>query len=190
MSAGVSGKGILLPSPFTQVFFCSPQDRLFKREEESAPAHRIHESAAGGLRKRKASLTFQHPSSQGIPRRDTGFSKARLLSWPNSKGITATQIVAIVADHFKMTSREILDPPRKRISAARKIAMYLCRQVLNIAWKDLATLFSRQESTLKTNVTLFEDRLSETDRKTIKVIRKRIHASVKAENPIPVSTKS
>ncbi len=57
-------------------------------------------------------------------------------------------VIEFIAEHTGVTPMEMLGRSRQiDIVTARKVAMYICRKYLNMAWKDTGRMFYRDHST-------------------------------------------
>lgn len=63
--------------------------------------------------------------------------------------ITPEKIVRAVAEYYKVATAQIYSKMRTlQVATARKIAMYLCRDMLNMPFTEIGRLFSRDHSTV------------------------------------------
>lgn len=104
-----------------------------------------------------------------------------LINPEGSREITPELIVQIVADHFGITSKDILSQSRSsNINYARQIVMYLCRQMTPLSLKDIGSLLGgRDHSTIKHGADkIAKDVLSDASTKeTVSVLIKKIDPS-------------
>lgn len=57
-------------------------------------------------------------------------------------------VIEFISEHTGVTPMEMLGRSRQiDIVTARKVAMYICRKYLNMAWKDTGRMFYRDHST-------------------------------------------
>jgi chromosomal replication initiator protein len=74
----------------------------------------------------------------------------RLFGKPmNIKRLTEDMILELVGQHFNVPVKELKSASRhKETSHARQIATYLCRELLDLSFPRLGTLFNRKHSTM------------------------------------------
>lgn len=78
---------------------------------------------------------------------------ADLLSDELKNALTADKIIHAVAEYYSLSQAEILSKSQKReIVLPRQMAMYLCREKLNIPYMKIGDIFSRDHSTIMTGV--------------------------------------
>ena len=72
------------------------------------------------------------------------------------------KIISIVGDHFGITSKDILGKcQRREFSLPRQIAMYLCREKLQMPFLKIAQLFVRDHSTVMASCKLVQRHLKD-----------------------------
>ena len=83
-----------------------------------------------------------------------------------SKRLNIEMIQKVVEGYYKINHNDLVGGKRSRnIIYARHIAMYLCRNMLDIPYNDIGKKFNRDHSTVMYSVTQVEDRLK-TNRET------------------------
>jgi chromosomal replication initiator protein len=76
-----------------------------------------------------------------------------LIKEQNEKVLSFDQIIKIVAKHFGLNPEDILGKSQtKECSLPRQIAMYLCREKLKTPYQAIGKLFSRDHSTVMSNI--------------------------------------
>ncbi len=76
---------------------------------------------------------------------------------------TVTRIVETVAKRFNVTAADIKGSSRKKdIQTARNVSMYIVRTITNLSLSQIGAAFSRDHSTIHSNITMVESKL-ETD---------------------------
>ena len=102
-----------------------------------------------------------------------------IISPDQPREITADLIIETVAEHFHIQIDDIKSNRRNsEIAVPRQIAMYFCRYLLDISYKNIGVLMGgRDHSTVMHGVTKIEEELksNETMVNTIDVIRKKIN---------------
>ena len=79
-----------------------------------------------------------------------------------SKRLNAEDIQKAVEGFYKVSHAEIVGKRRSRsITNARQIAMYLCRQLLDMPYESIGKKFNRDHSTALYSVTMIETKLKE-----------------------------
>ncbi len=75
-------------------------------------------------------------------------------------GETAEKIISAVAKRYGVTAEDILGTKRnKDIKDARNISMYIIRQVTDLSLPAIGTMFSRDHSTVHSNITAVEKQI-------------------------------
>ena len=101
-----------------------------------------------------------------------------LISPNNIKDITPELIVDIVADHFNITSAEIVSSKKSRnIAYPRQISMYLCRKLTDVSLNDIGKkLGNRDHTTILHGINKIEADLKKDNNldNTIDVLSKKI----------------
>jgi chromosomal replication initiator protein len=65
----------------------------------------------------------------------------------NAEKPTPEMIIASAADRFGVTAEDLLGKARRSaVSKARQVAMYLCRELWNLPWKQIGALFNKDHS--------------------------------------------
>lgn len=71
---------------------------------------------------------------------DSGYSQN------NGKGLNIDRIKKIISDYYGLTSAQLSSKTRtKNIATARHIAMYLCRKILDVPYKDIGNAFGNRD---------------------------------------------
>ncbi len=80
---------------------------------------------------------------------------------PGKRPLTVQTIVDVVADHFELTSQNIISKNKSaKISYARHIAVYICRTELNMTQKDIGVAFGgRDHATIINSINYVEKNL-------------------------------
>jgi chromosomal replication initiator protein len=87
-----------------------------------------------------------------------------LLQEQKRKALTPEKIVQVAAEVFEIPAADILGRSQNQgCSLPRQIAMYLCRSVLKMPYLKIATVFSRDHSTVMTSVKSVEKKIGEQD---------------------------
>lgn len=74
---------------------------------------------------------------------------------------TVTRIVETVAKRYNVTAADIKGSSRKKdIQTARNVSMYIVRSITNLSLSQIGTAFSRDHSTIHSNITMVESRLA------------------------------
>ena len=74
---------------------------------------------------------------------------------------TVTRIVETVAKRYNVTAADIKGSSRKKdIQTARNVSMYIVRTITNLSLSQIGTAFSRDHSTIHSNITMVESRLA------------------------------
>ncbi len=97
-----------------------------------------------------------------------------------SRGLTLQHIVNVVAKNYQVSVTEILGKSRKaEIALPRHLAVYFCRQLLDVSLMDIGRYFGRDHSTIRTSVHKIE-KDSKTNQELSRVIydlRKKINSN-------------
>jgi chromosomal replication initiator protein len=76
-----------------------------------------------------------------------------LLAKEEGKSLTCEKIVKAVAAHYGITSEDLLGKSQTReIALARQVAMYLCREKLQLPYQKIGEAFSRDHSTVMSSI--------------------------------------
>lgn len=88
-------------------------------------------------------------------------SVSSMLKTKRGKELTEDYIITTVADYYNMTDSQITSKVRtSQIALARRIAMYLCRELLNTPYQKVGALFGgRDHSTVISSVIKVETEL-------------------------------
>lgn len=96
--------------------------------------------------------------TQQDPKKDYSISQIEFLVGDlildlKKEQITTEKIIETVAKHFGITTEDILGKSQtKECSHPRQIAMFFCREILKMPFKKIGELFSRDHSTVMTNI--------------------------------------
>ena len=84
------------------------------------------------------------------------------FSGGSSKNLTVEDIQKEVENFFKVKHSDLIGPKRARnIVYPRQIAIYLCRQLLDLPFNDIGKKFNRDHSTAMHSVTTVEEMMRE-----------------------------
>jgi chromosomal replication initiator protein len=87
-----------------------------------------------------------------------------LLEDQKRKALTPGKIVQATAETFEIPAADILGRSQNQgCSLPRQVAMYLCRFMLKMPYLKIATVFSRDHSTVMTSVKSVEKKIGEQD---------------------------
>lgn len=76
-------------------------------------------------------------------------------------GDMVTRIVETVAKRFNVTAADIMGSSRKKdIQMARNVSMYIVRTITNLSLSQIGAEFSRDHSTIHSNITMVEGKLT------------------------------
>jgi chromosomal replication initiator protein len=65
------------------------------------------------------------------------------------KELTAEKIAQAVADYFEITVKDLKSTARQqKIAHARHLAVYLCREVLNMSYEGIGEYFCKKHTTI------------------------------------------
>jgi chromosomal replication initiator protein len=85
-----------------------------------------------------------------------------LLEKEQEIAITPEKIVKSTASHYGITSEDILGKSQMReVALPRQVAMYLCRQKLNLPYQKIGEIFSRDHSTVMSSIKQIQKALEE-----------------------------
>ncbi len=74
---------------------------------------------------------------------------------------TVARIVETVAKRFNVTPADVRGGSRKKnIQTARNVSMYIVRKITNLSLSQIGTAFTRDHSTIHSNITMVESRLA------------------------------
>lgn len=91
-----------------------------------------------------------------------------LLAHEQKNALTPERIIAAVSAKYGIRSEDILGKSQSQeCSLPRQIAMYLCRQELNLAFQGIGRLFSRDHSTVMTSIRQIEKRIEGGDKEIL-----------------------
>lgn len=95
-----------------------------------------------------------------------------LIREEQSTAITSDKILHHVAEHYGIKIIDLLGKAQSRdCSLPRQLAVYLCRQLLKMPYKQIGDLFSRDHSTIITSVKLVKKHLDTENRDVISALR-------------------
>ena len=104
-----------------------------------------------------------------------------MISPDNKHVITPQLIIDTVAEHFNISSSDIISNKRSNnIAVPRQIAMYLCRQIVDTPYKEIGEYMGKRDhSTVIHGVNKIEDELksSETLHNTVEIIIKKLNSN-------------
>lgn len=104
------------------------------------------------------------------PFKDLDIESAKILLAPLIKkeeetALSPDKIIGAVAEFFGIKSDDILGKSqRQECATPRQIAMYLCRNELNMPFTKIGDTFSRDHSTVMSSVRLIQKKLDEQDK--------------------------
>ena len=103
------------------------------------------------------------------PEKIISFEKAapflqKMLDEEKLASITPQKIIKAVADYYETNPEDLLSKAQKRdISNPRKLAMYICRNRLELPYAKIGAIFSRDHSTVIANIRQIKKKLEEHD---------------------------
>ena len=127
----------------------------------------IAESSSSNIRELKSAVTkviFQmtYGNQPNMTLADVRALLENHFSGGPSKRLNAEDIQKAVEGFYKVSHAEIVGKRRSRsITNARQIAMYLCRQLLDMPYESIGKKFNRDHSTALYSVTMIETKLKE-----------------------------
>ena len=127
----------------------------------------IAESSSSNIRELKSAVTkviFQmtYGNQPNMTLADVRALLENHFSGGPSKRLNAEDIQKAVEGFYKVSHTEIVGKRRSRsITNARQIAMYLCRQLLDMPYESIGKKFNRDHSTALYSVTMIETKLKE-----------------------------
>lgn len=93
------------------------------------------------------------------------------------KRLSVTSIQKEVEQYYRVSHNDLVGTKRSRnVGYARQVAIYLCRQMLDITYNDIGKKFNRDHSTVMYSIERIEDRLKESRelQEEIEIITKNI----------------
>lgn len=93
------------------------------------------------------------------------------------KRLSVTSIQKEVEQYYRISHNDLVGTKRSRnVGYARQVAIYLCRQMLDITYNDIGKKFNRDHSTVMYSIERIEDRLKESRelQEEIEIITKNI----------------
>lgn len=127
----------------------------------------IAENASSNIRELKSAVTKVIYQMTFLNQPDLDLDGVRALlenhfSGGPSKRLSVSDIQKEVETFYKVTHAEIVGKKRTRnIMHARQIAIYLCRQMLDLPFNDIGKKFNRDHSTVMYSVSNVEEKLKE-----------------------------
>lgn len=102
-----------------------------------------------------------------------------MISPDEKKVITADTILSIVAEHYEVSVQDLIGNKRNsKIVVPRQVAMYLCRELIDLQLKSIGkSIGNRDHTTVIHGIEKIEKELktSETMRNTIEILKKKIN---------------
>jgi len=94
-----------------------------------------------------------------------------LLIIEHKETITFEKILTSCANHFNLSQENILSKSQTQEHAyPRQIAMYFCRNYLNLSYPKIGQLFKRDHSTVMTSIKIIQKKMEEKNDKTLSSI--------------------
>lgn len=127
----------------------------------------IAESSSSNIRELKSAVTKVIYQMTFFNRPDLSLDDVRSLlenhfSGGPSKRLTIADIQKEVESFYKVSHADLIGKKRTRnIIYARQIAIYLCRQMLDLPFNDIGKKFNRDHSTVMYSVTNVEEKMKE-----------------------------
>ena len=127
----------------------------------------IAESSSSNIRELKSAVTKVIYQMTFFNRPDISLDEVRELledhfSGGPSKKLTVADIQKEVESFYKVSHADLVGKKRNRnIIYARQIAMYLCRQMLDLPFNDIGKKFNRDHSTVMYSVSNVEEKMKE-----------------------------
>jgi chromosomal replication initiator protein len=71
-----------------------------------------------------------------------------LVPQPDSRPVTASEIISVIAGHFGMPTADLTGPSRKQpLARIRQVAMYLCRELTDLSLPKIGNQFGGRDHT-------------------------------------------
>lgn len=127
----------------------------------------IAESSSSNIRELKSAVTKVIYQMTFFNRTNISLEEVRALlenhfSGGPSKKLTVADIQKEVETFYKVSHADLVGKKRNRnIIYARQIAMYLCRQLLDLPFNDIGKKFNRDHSTVMYSVSNVEEKMKE-----------------------------
>lgn len=127
----------------------------------------IAESSSSNIRELKSAVTkviFQmtYGNQPNITLAEVRVLLENHFSGGPSKRLNVEDIQKVAENFFKVSHADIVGKKRARnITHARQVAIYLCRQLLDIPYQDIGQKFNRDHSTAMYSVTNIEAKMKE-----------------------------
>lgn len=143
----------------------------------------IAESSSSNIRELKSAVTKVIYQMTFFNRPDLNLEDVRALlenhfSGGPSKRLSIADIQKEVETFYKVSHADLVGKKRSRnIIYARQIAIYLCRQMLDLPFNDIGKKFNRDHSTVMYSVTNVEEKMKENRelREELETLRQIIH---------------
>lgn len=142
----------------------------------------IAENSSSNIRELKSAVTKVIYQMTLSDQADMTIEEVRLLlqnhfSGGASRNLAVSDIQREVENFFKVSHNDLVGPKRARsIVYPRQIAIYLCRQLLDLPYQDIGLKFNRDHTTAMHSVSMVEEMMKK-DRgvqEEIEALRKRI----------------
>lgn len=123
----------------------------------------IAENSSSNIRELKSAVTKVIYQAMFFNQNDISVSDVRILlenhfSSSASRNLTVEDIQDAVCSFFKVSRSDMVGPKRARgIVYPRQLAIYLCRQLLDLPFNDIGKKFNRDHSTAMHSVTTVEE---------------------------------
>ncbi len=127
----------------------------------------IAESSSSNIRELKSAITKVISQITFFNQPNLSLEEVRVLlenhfSGGSSRRLTIADIQKEVETFFKVSHADLVGKKRTRdIIYARQIAIYLCRQMLDLPFNDIGKKFNRDHSTVMYSVTNVEEKMKE-----------------------------
>lgn len=127
----------------------------------------IAESSSSNIRELKSAVTKVIYQISFFNKQDIALDDVKKLlenhfTGGPSKRLTVADIQKTVESFYKISHSELVGKKRTReIKYARQVAIYLCRQILDLPYNDIGKKFDRDHSTVMYSVTIIEEKMKE-----------------------------
>ncbi|WP_165248549.1 chromosomal replication initiator protein DnaA [Adlercreutzia sp. ZJ141] len=127
----------------------------------------IAESSSSNIRELKSAVTkviyqISLVSSKNITLDDVKKLLENHFTGGPSRRVTIADIQKTVEGFYKVNHNDLVGKKRTReIKYARQVAIYLCRQILDLPYNDIGKKFSRDHSTVMYSVSIIEEKMKE-----------------------------
>lgn len=125
----------------------------------------IAEKSSSNIRELKSAVTKVIYQMTFLHQPDITLDDVRVLlenhfSGGSAKRITVGDIQKEVENFFKVSHAELVGKKRDRnIKYARQVAIYLCRQMLELPYNDIGKKFNRDHTTIMHSVSVIEEKM-------------------------------